>query len=92
MGSSLSSALDSRIILTLSFNSIGLELAKLADLPDDVMSTSRKVAETLSNIEAQKQASSKVTQVVKRRKAILSVQIFTSSPFVNFDAYADFSF
>lgn len=55
---------------------IGLELSKLADLPDDVMSTARKVAETLSNIEAQKQASSKITQVVKRRKAILSVHIY----------------
>lgn len=60
----------------------GLELSKLADLPDDVMSTARKVAETLSNIEAQKQASSKITQVVKRRKAILSVQIIFFYPFL----------
>lgn len=49
----------------------GLELAKLADLPETVMTESRRIAKELANLEAQKQASSKTTQAVARRTAIL---------------------
>lgn len=56
----------------------GLELAKLADLPEDVMTESRRIAKKLSNLEAQKQALSKTTQAVARRTAILSVLISLS--------------
>lgn len=53
----------------------GLELAKLADLPETVMTESRRIAKELANLEAQKQASSKTTQAVARRTAILNVYI-----------------
>jgi len=52
----------------------GLELAKLADLPDDVMVEARRVANNLARIEAEKQASSKTSQVVARRKALLTLR------------------
>ena len=59
--------------------SAGLELAKLADLPDDIMFEARRVANNLARIEAEKQASSKTSQVVARRKALLTVHPSISS-------------
>jgi DNA mismatch repair protein MSH4 len=54
---------------------IGLELARLADLPEEAMEHARGVAEKLTNLDKAKQAASKTTQATARRKAVLRVRL-----------------
>lgn len=57
----------------------GLELARLADLPPEVLTEARRVAERLSEMEAERREASRSTKVQVRRKAMLLVT-FLSSP------------
>ncbi|KAF9505616.1 hypothetical protein BS47DRAFT_1322283 [Hydnum rufescens UP504] len=54
--------------------SIGLELARLADLPKEAMEHARGVAEKLTDLDKAKQAASKTSQAIARRKAVLRLQ------------------
>jgi hypothetical protein len=54
---------------------IGLELARLTDLPEEAMEHAGGVAEKLSNLDKAKQAANKTTQAIARRKAVLSVRL-----------------
>ncbi|KIO30888.1 hypothetical protein M407DRAFT_221987 [Tulasnella calospora MUT 4182] len=49
----------------------GLELARLADLPPEVLTEARRVAERLSEMEAERREASRSTKVQIRRKAML---------------------
>ena len=51
----------------------GLDLARLADLPDSVISEARRVAEYLSDREERDQRQSKTSKLALRRKALLRV-------------------
>ena len=51
----------------------GLDLARLADLPEDVLNEARRVSEKLVELEAQKNEESKSNKVAIRRKALLRV-------------------
>ncbi|GJE94158.1 MutS family DNA mismatch repair protein [Phanerochaete sordida] len=52
----------------------GLDLARLADLPADVISEARRVSERLTAIEAKKNEESRSTKVAVRRKALLRLK------------------
>lgn len=52
---------------------IGLDLARLADLPADVISEARRVSERLTELEARKNEESKSSRIAVRRKALLRV-------------------
>ncbi|KAF7762129.1 hypothetical protein Agabi119p4_8722 [Agaricus bisporus var. burnettii] len=52
----------------------GLELARLADLPDDVITEARRVAEHLAQVHAQNEEESESSKVAKRRKALLKLK------------------
>ncbi|KXN88409.1 hypothetical protein AN958_07315 [Leucoagaricus sp. SymC.cos] len=52
----------------------GLELARLADLPDDVITEAKGVAEHLAQIETQNEGESESSRVTKRRKALLRLR------------------
>ena len=64
---------------------LGLDLARLADLPDDVLVEARRVAERLDELEERKKEESKTNKVAIRRKALLRVN-FSSSNFLGFVA------
>jgi len=49
----------------------GLELAKIADLPQDVLDEANRVATYLSDLEAKNREASKSTKAALRRKAML---------------------
>lgn len=52
---------------------LGLDLARLADLPEDVMVESIKISEELSRLNNEKDESSRSAQVAARRRALLKV-------------------
>ena len=60
-------------------SSTGLDLARLADLPDDVLAEARRVSEKLTELEERKKEESKTNKVAIRRKALLRV-MFCSVP------------
>lgn len=61
---------------------IGIELARLADLPADVLSEGKRVASNLAELDARNQGDSESTKIALRRKALLRVIIsfFLSAP------------
>lgn len=60
-------------------NTKGLDLARLADLPEDMLEEGRRVATTLAAASEHTKAQSKSEQVSIRRKALLKVcsSVFT---------------
>ncbi|KAL6301010.1 muts domain V-domain-containing protein [Sparassis latifolia] len=52
----------------------GLELARLADLPTDVLGEAQRVAETLTELEARERQESETSKVAVRRKALLRLR------------------
>ncbi|KAK7688085.1 hypothetical protein QCA50_008455 [Cerrena zonata] len=60
-------------IMVLIFSLQRLDLARLADLPEDVLTEGKRVATKLSELEAKKHEESKSTQISTRRKALLRV-------------------
>ena len=60
-------------------NSTGLDLARLADLPDDVLTEARRVSEKLTELEERKKEESKTNKVAIRRKALLRVMFCSVS-------------
>jgi hypothetical protein len=58
----------------------GLELARLADLPADVLTEAQRVATSLAETEARDKAQSQTTKIAIRRKALLRVQLPLSGP------------
>ncbi|KAI0075934.1 hypothetical protein K474DRAFT_1645947 [Panus rudis PR-1116 ss-1] len=52
----------------------GLDLARLADLPENVLVEARRVAEKLTELEARKNEESKTTKIAIRRKALLRLR------------------
>ena len=54
----------------------GLELARLADLPSDVLTEATRVSTHLAELQAHNQAQSDSTKIAMRRKALLRVYIF----------------
>lgn len=54
----------------------GLDLARLADLPDDVITEARRVSDKLTELEARKNEDSKSNKIAIRRKALLRVKLF----------------
>ena len=61
-------------------DSLGLQLAKLADLPDNVLNEAARVAELLEEKHSAEKASSEAWRIAQRRKAFLRVMITSSSP------------
>ena len=53
--------------------SAGLELARLADLPDDVLREGRHIAEGLQDLQERQEQDSRTNKVAIRRKALLRV-------------------
>ncbi|TFY64075.1 hypothetical protein EVJ58_g2871 [Rhodofomes roseus] len=51
----------------------GLELARLADLPDDVLDEGRRIAEGLQDLQERQEQGSQTNKVAIRRKALLRV-------------------
>lgn len=56
----------------------GLDLARLADLPEDVVTEGRRVAINLTELEEREQRESHTSKIATRRKALLRV-IFLSA-------------
>ncbi|KIY64938.1 hypothetical protein CYLTODRAFT_438032 [Cylindrobasidium torrendii FP15055 ss-10] len=52
----------------------GLDLARLADLPDDVLCEAKRVAENLAALHAKNEKSSKSNMIALRRKALLKLR------------------
>lgn len=52
----------------------GLKLARLADLPEDVITEATRVADYLAQVEAQDEEESESSRIAKRRKALLRLQ------------------
>ncbi|THH14058.1 hypothetical protein EW146_g6239 [Bondarzewia mesenterica] len=52
----------------------GIEIARLADLPNDALSEARSVAVRLAGLEAQQREESQSTKVAARRKALLRLR------------------
>ncbi|KAG6874127.1 hypothetical protein C0995_005543 [Termitomyces sp. Mi166 len=55
-------------------NHLGLELARLADLPDDVLIEGKRVAEALAALHARHEEESESSQAAVRRKALLRLR------------------
>lgn len=53
----------------------GLDLARLADLPEDVIAEARRVSDKLTELEARKHEDSKSNKIAIRRKALLRVKL-----------------
>ena len=51
----------------------GIDLARLADLPSDVLAESRRVAERLADLQKSHEESSESRKIANRRKALLRV-------------------
>lgn len=83
--------------LTCAKTTAGLQLARLADLPNDVLTYAGQIVHRLGDESKQKQESSESCKVAKRRKAVLRVCSATSllpncRPFFFFISYtANFS-
>ncbi|KIP02571.1 hypothetical protein PHLGIDRAFT_26530 [Phlebiopsis gigantea 11061_1 CR5-6] len=52
----------------------GLDLARLADLPEDVIAEARRVSDKLTELEARKHEDSKSNKIAIRRKALLRLK------------------
>lgn len=61
----------------------GLDLARLADLPDDVLVEARRVSEKLTELEERKVAESQSNKISLRRKALLRVKRALSGTFAS---------
>ncbi|KAI0307402.1 muts domain V-domain-containing protein [Multifurca ochricompacta] len=59
----------------------GLQLARLADLPNDVLIEARKIARHLSDESTRKDENSNSSKVARRRKAVLKLQTTLSQVF-----------
>ena len=59
---------------------LGLQLAKLADLPDDVLSEAARVTELLEEKYSAEKASSEAGRIAQRRKVFLRVMTTSPSP------------
>jgi len=57
----------------------GLELARLADLPADVLSEAKRVATSLAALDAQQKEQSRTARIAERRKALLTVLLSSYS-------------
>ncbi len=55
-----------------------MDLARLADLPDDVLVEARRVSEKLTELEKRKEEESKTNKIAVRRKALLRVMSYPS--------------
>ena len=55
------------------FSTLGIELARLADLPADVLSNAKSVVDNISSFQARREESSKSYRSSMRRKALLRV-------------------
>lgn len=53
--------------------SLGVELARLADLPPDVLVEGKRVAETLHALQTQQEGASESAKTAVKRKALLRV-------------------
>lgn len=62
---------------------LGLQLAKLADLPDDVLNEATRVTGLLEEKHSAEKASSEVERIAQRRKIFLRVMIISPSPAVS---------
>jgi len=62
-----------RMFTTITFLT-GLELARLADFPSDILEESRRVAERLAALRKRQEEESEGTQIAIRRKALLRVR------------------
>ena len=60
--------------------SLGLQLAKLADLPDDVLSEAARVTELLEEKHSAEKASSEAGRIARRRKDFLRVITISPNP------------
>ena len=60
------------IVIVLS-SRLGLDLARLADLPESVISEARRVAEYLTKQAEREQQQSRTSKIALRRKALLRV-------------------
>lgn len=56
-------------------NSSGLELARLADLPSDVIEEGRRVASALADLHARREEESQMTITATRRRAVVKVRL-----------------
>jgi len=56
----------------------GLDLARLADFPEYVLTEGRRIAENLSELEEREQQESRTNKIAIRRKALLRVSLLTS--------------
>lgn len=56
-------------------NSIGLELARLADLPSDVIEEARRISNALADLHARREKESETSITAMRRRAVLKVRI-----------------
>jgi len=54
-------------------NTLGLELARLADLPSDVIEEGKRVANALADLHARREEESQTTIMATRRRAVLKV-------------------
>lgn len=52
---------------------LGLELARLADLPTDVLTEAKRVAEKLEALQSKDEEESESSKIALRRKALLRV-------------------
>jgi len=59
----------------------GLQLARLADLPKDVLTHAGKIARGISNESARRHESSESCKVAKRRKAVLKMRTTLTQAF-----------
>ena len=59
---------------------IGLQLAKLADLPSDVLSEAARVTKLMEEEHSARKASSEAGRIAQRRKVFLRVMITPLSP------------
>lgn len=55
--------------------SLGLELARLADLPSDVIEEGRRVASALADLHARREEESQTTIMATRRRAVVKVRL-----------------
>lgn len=61
-------------------SSLGLELAKLADLPEDVFTEAERISNKLADQQALKREANKSTKAELRRKAMLRVSFIPAIP------------
>jgi DNA mismatch repair protein MSH4 len=59
---------------------VGLELARLADLPQDVLVEGKRVAKNLAALHARHEENSESSKIAMRRKALLRVCDFIGCP------------